>query len=228
MRYSNVDFNVVYVDPSRGTAGAGTTPAKALKSLPATAADFQNNTCYLIRRTAETSACVVPNGTNYDITNLLIMGMPMASDAMWELVPAEARTAWGSDAAQYANVQSTVASGSFQLPYVQHFLLHRVYLFRDAINADNYIFKFYNSSDYIGCYSFEHCKFGSKGINLDSSSYTGELTASRCKSYVYIYYARMVNISDCTINHSVTGGSSNAHGIYVYFSDVLNVQDVRV
>lgn len=228
MRYSNVDFNVVYVDPSRGTAGDGTTPAKALKSLPATAADFQNNTCYIIRRTAESSACVVPNGTNYDITNLLIMGMPMASDAMWELVPSEARTAWGSDSAQFANVQSTVASGSFQLPYIQHFLLHRVYLFRDAINADNYILKFYNSSDFIGCYSFEHCKFGSKGINLDVASYSGEFTASRCKSYVYVYYARMVNISDCTINHAITGNSSNGDGIYVYWADVLNVQDVRV
>ena len=228
MRYSNVDFNIVYVDPSRGTDGDGTTPATAKKNLPSTAADFQNNTCYIIRRTAESSACTVPNGTNNNLTNLLIMGMPMASDAMWELVPAEARTAWGADAAQYANVQSTVASGSFQMPYVQHFLLHRVYLFRDAINADNYIFKFYNSSSYIGCYSFEHCKFGSKGINLDVSSYTGELTASRCKSYVYIYYARMVSISDCTINHAVTGNTQNAHGIYVYFADVMNVQDVRV
>lgn len=228
MRYSNVDFNVVYVDPSASTAGDGTSPSSPLKALPSTAADFEDNTCYLIRRTAETSACTVPNGTNYDIVNLLIMGMPMASDAMWELVPDEAKTAWGTDTAQYACVQSTVASGSFQLPYIQHFLLHRVYLFRDSINADNYIFKFYNSSSYIGCYSFEHCKFGSKGINLDSSSYTGELTASRCKSYVYIYYARMVNISDCTINHAVTGNTQNAHGIYVYWSDVLNVTDVRV
>ena len=228
MRYSNVDFNVVYVDPSRGTDGDGTTPAKARKALPATAADFQNNTCYLIRRTAESSACVVPNGTNNNITNLLIMGMPMASDTLWELVPGEARTAWGTDSAQYANVQSTVASGSFQLPYVQHFLLHRVYLFRDAINADNYILKFYNSSDYVGCYSFEHCKFGSKGVNLDASSYAGDLAASRCKSYVYVYYARMVNIADCTINHAVTGNSQNADGIFVYFADVLNVHDVRV
>ena len=53
MRYSNVDFNVVYVDPSRGTDGDGTTPAKAKKNLPSTAADFVNNTCYIIRRTAE-------------------------------------------------------------------------------------------------------------------------------------------------------------------------------
>ena len=228
MRYSNVDFDIVYVDPSRGSGGDGTTPATALKTLPATASDFQDNTCYLIRRTAESASCTIPNGTNYDIKNLIIMGMPMASDAMWELVPAAARTAWGSDSAQYANVQSTAPSGSFQLPYVQHFLLHRTYLFRDGINADNYILKFSNSSDYIGCFSFQHCKFGSKGVNLDLASYAGELTASRCKSYVYIYYARMVDISDCTINHAVTGNSSNAHGIYVYWSDVMNVQDVRV
>ena len=228
MRYSNVDFDIVYVDPSRGTGGDGTTPATALKSLPATASDFQDNTCYLIRRTAESASCTIPNGTNYDIKNLIITGMPMASDAMWELVPAAARTAWGSDSAQYANVQSTAPSGSFQLPYAQHFLLHRTYLFRDGINADNYILKFSNSSDYIGCFSFQHCKFGSKGIDLDLASYAGELTTSRCKSYVYIYYARMVDISDCTINHAVTGNSSNAHGIYVYWSDVMNVQDVRV
>ena len=93
MRYSNVDFNVVYVDPSRGTAGDGTTPANALKSLPASAGDFLDNTCYIIRRTAETSACTIPNGTSYDVKNLLIMGMPMASDAMWELVPQAAKTA---------------------------------------------------------------------------------------------------------------------------------------
>ena len=77
-------------------------------------------------------------------------------------MPQAAKTSWGSDSAQYANVQSTVASGSFQLPYAQQFLLHRVYLFRDSINADNYLLKFNNSSDYIGCFSFQHCKFGSK------------------------------------------------------------------
>ena len=45
MRYSNVDFNVVYVDPSKSSSGDGTTPAKALKSLPSTASDFQDDTC---------------------------------------------------------------------------------------------------------------------------------------------------------------------------------------
>ena len=35
MIYSNVDFNVVYIDPSIETPGDGTTPAGALKALPA-------------------------------------------------------------------------------------------------------------------------------------------------------------------------------------------------
>ena len=158
MRLSNVEYAVVYVDPSKSSSGDGTTPAKALKSLPTTAADFQNNTCYLIRRTAETAACTIPNGTNYDIENLAIMGMPLASDAMWELVPAAARTSWGGDSAEYANVQSTAASGSFAMPNANVFLLHRVYLFRDGINADQYILKFnYTSSPGIGCFSFQHC-----------------------------------------------------------------------
>ena len=62
MRYSNVEFDVVYVDPSKSSSGDGTTPANALKSLPSTASDFQNNTCYIIRRTAETAACTIPKG----------------------------------------------------------------------------------------------------------------------------------------------------------------------
>lgn len=82
MIYSNVDFNVVYVDPSIGTAGDGTTPAGALKALPANAADFADNTCYLIRRTQESYATIIPNGENSNISNLLLLGMPNPSDLM--------------------------------------------------------------------------------------------------------------------------------------------------
>jgi len=228
MQYADIDFNVVYVDPSRSTNGNGSTPAAAMNKLPDAVSGFADNTCYLIRRTAENSAVVIPNGSSSTIKNLLIMGMPNASDEMYELVPAAAKTAWGGDSAEYANVQSTAASGSFALPQAQRFLLHRVYLFRDGINADNYIFKFQNSSSAVGCFAFEHCKFGSRGINVDKSTYATALTTSRLKSYVYIYYARMLDISDCIINHALTGNSSNPCGFYCYFADVLNVQNVEV
>ena len=229
MRYANIDFSVVYVDPSKSSSGTGATPATALNALPSTAASFADNTCYLVRRTAETKAAVIPNGTNNSVKNLLILGMPNASDELYELVPSEAKTAWGADSAEYANVQSTAASGSFALPNANVFLLHRVYLFRDGINADQYILKFnYTSSPGIGCFAFEHCKFGSRGINVDKSTYATAVTASRLKSYVYIYYARMLDIRDCIINHALAGNSQNPCGFYCYFADILNVDGVKI
>ena len=96
--------------------GDGTTPAGALKALPASAADFTDKTCYLIRRTPEESAVIIPNGENTNITNLLLLGMPNPSDLMYDFVPEEAKNAWGADEAKYANVKSVVADGRFQLP----------------------------------------------------------------------------------------------------------------
>jgi len=228
MRYSNVDYNVVYVDPSKTSSGDGTTPAKALMALPTSIASIPDKTCYIIRRTAEAKACQLPSGSSSSLVNLMLVGMPLASDAMWELVPNEAKTAWGSDSAQYANVQMATASGSFQMNYAQHFVLHRVYLFRDGVNADGYIFKFNNSSDYIGCFSFDHCKFGSRGINVDQTSYASEVTANRLCGYVYVYYARMLSITDCTINHCLSSYSSYGHGFYCRWADIINVENVRV
>ena len=137
MIYSNVDFNVVYVDPSIETPGDGTTPESALKTLPAVASDFINNTCYLIRRTSEEAAVIIPNGENTNITNLLLLGMPDPSDLMYDFVPEEVKSAWGADSAKYANVKSVVADGRFQLPNLRVFLMHRIYLFRDGIESNN-------------------------------------------------------------------------------------------
>ena len=229
MIYSNVDFNVVYVDPSIGTAGDGTTPAGALKALPANAADFADNTCYLIRRTQESYATIIPNGENTNITNLLLLGMPNPSDLMYDFVPEEAKSAWGTDEAEYANVKSVVADGRFQLPNLRVFQMHRIYLFRDGIDSNNYMLYFCNDRDYKMCISFEHCKFGSKGIDVDNPEYAGgALTKSRLKSYVYIYYARILNIRDCVINYAITGNSSNCHGIYCRFPEILHVENVKV
>ncbi len=228
MVYSNIDFNVVYVDPSKSSSGDGTTPAKALNALPSTVAGYADNTAYLIRRTAETSAAVLPSGTNSSISNILFIGMPNASDELYTLMPDAVKSAWGADSAEYANLKYASSSGNFSLPSIKVFLLHRVYLFRDSVNADSYILRFYNSTGHVGCYAFEHCKFGSKGVDLDKASYTGALTSSRCKAYVYIHYARMLSIRDSIINHALTGNSSNGDGIHCHWADFLDVEDVAV
>ncbi len=228
MRYSNIDFTVRYVDPSKSSSGTGETPATALNNLPANASGIAENTCYLIRRTAEASACTLPNGTNSSVKNCLIIGMPIAADQMWDLVPAEARTAWGSDVAAYAQIQTTNASGSLQLPSVQQFVLHRVYLSRNGVDANAYLLKFNNSSSGIGCYSFDHCKFGAKGIDVDLSTYKTEVTTSKFCGYVYIYYARMVSVTNSLLNHGLCAYSSYGHGIYCRWADVMNVENVQI
>ena len=83
MRYSNVDYNVVYVDPSKTSSGDGTTPAKALMALPTSIASIPDKTCFIIRRTAEAKACQLPSGSSSSLTDLMLVGMPLASDAMW-------------------------------------------------------------------------------------------------------------------------------------------------
>ena len=55
MILSNTNFTILYVDPSAATAGDGSTPATALKALPASASGIANGTCYLMRRTAAAS-----------------------------------------------------------------------------------------------------------------------------------------------------------------------------
>lgn len=228
MIYSNVDFAVVYIDPSIAAGGDGTTPETALKDLPATADAVADNTCYLIRRTADTAACIIPNGTNNTLRNVLLMGMPNPNDALYDFVPEAAKTAWALDAAEYANIKSTVASGQFVIDGIRQFLLHRIYLFRDNINADKYIFAT-NSSDYTAVISFEHCKFGSRTIDLERDDYEGApVTLSRLKAYFYCYYVHMLSIKDCIMNYSVTGNTTDAHGIYCRAARFLQVEDVKV
>ena len=228
MRYSNIDYTVLYVDPSKATNGNGSTPANALNALPTSVSGIADNTCYIIRRTAEAKACTLPSGTNNAVTNLMFIGMPMAADAMWDLVPQAAKTAWGSDTAEYANIQTTTASCSLQLPYIQQFVMHRVYLCRNGVDASAYLLRFNNSSDYIGCFSFDNCKFGSRGIDMNLSTYAAELTSARLCGYVYIYYARMLSVTNSVINHGLCGYSSYGHGIYCRWADVMNVENVQV
>ena len=227
MRYSNIDYTVLYVDPSKSTNGTGATPATAMNTLPASIGSIADRTCYLIRRTAEAKALVLPSGTNSNVTALMFLGMPMAADEMWDLVPQEAKTAWGSDAAEYANIQTTSASCSFQLPYAQQFAMHRIYLCRNGVDASAYLMRLANTEG-IGCYSFDHCKFGSRGIDIDRTSYTGEITTSRLCGYVSIGKARMVSLTNSVMNHGACGYSSYAHGFSCSWADVLNVDNVQI
>ena len=128
------EYNVIYVDPSIGTAGDGSTPALALTDLPSEASGLQENTCYLIRRTDGT-ACNLPSGTNNSLRRLLLMGMPFPSDPLHEFVPAEAKAAWGLDTARYANIRATSSSQSLAANQLECLLLHRLNMARSGVSS---------------------------------------------------------------------------------------------
>lgn len=223
MIFSNIDFAVVYVDPSRETAGDGSTPETALKDLPATLAEFADGTCYLIRRTAA-GACVMPSGTRSDILNLIVAGMPKPDDLLYDIVPDAAKSAWGMDSAEHANVKN-ISGSSASFGKIRNFLLHRVYLFRENSTANSYIFNFTESSSFYANFLFQHCRFGYAGYELDAADFTtaAPYNAARMCNYIGIYYANLCSITDCAMNFD-----AYAHGIYCYYAKIVQVENVAI
>lgn len=100
MIVDGIEFDVIYIDPDITiTSGNGSTPSNALKTFPSALVD---NTCYLIRRTDATSAAF-PMGSSA-VSNVFLLGMPKSDDLYYSIIPDEAKTAWDSDTADYANI----------------------------------------------------------------------------------------------------------------------------
>lgn len=96
--------DVLYIDPSKSSNGDGSTPSNALKEFPKTAAEYPTNVVFIVRRTNAESPAVLPNNLQIDSRSLVIWGMPKANESTYELVPAEVKTAWGSDSASKAYI----------------------------------------------------------------------------------------------------------------------------
>jgi len=226
MLFSNIDFSVIYVDPSIAAAGNGSTPNQALKDLPA-AASLADRTCYLIRRTDETTACSLPQGTNSAIRHILLMGMPIATDTAYALVPDEAKTSWGGDTAERANIASADASATMSLPNLRTFLLHRLYLQRNGSSASQYFMQSYQTAEYQGMFAVEHCKLGVRGTDIDRDGWTGPAyTNTAMNRYLYFGYVRCLRIQDCTVNYKPH--SSDYPAVYCHYPEILDLEDTRV
>lgn len=226
MLYSNTEYNVVYVDPSIGTAGDGSSPATALNALPATADALAENTCYLIRRT-DGSACGLPSGTNNSLKRLLLMGMPFPADPMYGFVPAEAKAAWGLDTARYAIIRATSGSQSLAANQLECLLLHRLDMARSGVSSVSaYLIVSYQTSESKGVFTIDKCRFGVEGYAVDDEHYGGgAYTQNAMDAYVRIGQARMLNLRDCVVNRRPT---SSYYGIYCNAPDILNATGCRV
>lgn len=234
MIFSDTEFQVLYVDPSAAESGDGAAPGSALNSLPAAVDSMTENTCYIIRRTPETAAVLMPTGNSTSITGVLFFGMPKPTDTLWSMVPEAARAAWGSDTHNYANIKADTGNDpwssenmNFQLPVLRTLLLHRIYLFRDGTPAYNPIMRF-TSDQPTASISIEHCKFGAKGIDLDRSDFTGAASSESCKSYLEVNAALVFSMRHCIINQIPTEDYyyGYSYGIYLQNASFITINDV--
>ena len=224
MLFSNIEYTVKYVDPSKGTNGDGSSVVDAMNQLPTTDAGYKENTCYLIRRTAEATAVTIPNIT-CNRKNFLFVGMPKATDWLYQQVPEDAKDAWGADEYEYANVKSVVNDGRFIMPNVLNFNMFRIYLYRNNLDPRNQIF-YSDKSDYTTQVSFIKCKFGALGVDLDDSTYTTAQVAPRSCNFCHFYYTKSFIMQDCIINYCLTSG--RYYGLQVRRSQFISITGVVV
>lgn len=220
MLYSNTEYNVVYVDPSAAAGGDGASPATALNDLPPIGG-IADGTCYMIRRTARSSACSLPSGTNETVARVLLIGMPLPSDPLYALVPDEAKAAWGGDAQERANVRATSGSASMAMNQLETLLLHRINLFRSGVSSISaYLISSYQTADSKGVFTFDRCRFSLEGRDIDEDGYSGgAYTQNALCGYVRLGRVRMLNIRDCAVN---LRPAEQYGGIYCQSPDILN------
>lgn len=225
MLFSNIEYTIKYVDPSKSTNGDGSSIIDAMNQLPTTDAGYTENTCYLIRRTAEATAVTIPSIT-CNRKNFLFVGMPKSTDLLYQQIPQIAKDEWGDDEYEYANVKSVVNDGRFIMPNVLNFNMFRIYLYRSNLDPKNQIF-YSEKSDYTTQVSFVKCKFGALGVDLDDNTYTTAQTAQRSCNFVYFYYIKTFIMQDCLINFcSPVAGSY--YGFYTRRSQFVSITDVTV
>ena len=237
MKLSNTNFNVLYVDPSAAASGDGSTPANALNSLPESASSVADGTCYLIRRTAAASEVRLPQGENSSMTALALIGMPKSTDEFYSLVPEEARTAWGADEADYANVKAVTnddpwggeGSKTLTLANCLTFFLYRVNLYREGQGAVETAINL-SSNDGTASVSIERCRFGLKGFDLESSSCTSEPSYGTAM-YVQCGKPLVFSLKHCVVNAVRDSGNyyeASSWAFQVQQPTFLAVSDVDV
>lgn len=189
---NETEFTVCYIDPSAPSEGRiidGTTPATAYVNFPAS---FVEKTLYLIRRTDETHyAQLEGSWTNNEILNIAFFGMPKSTDEFYDMMPAEAKTAWGSDAAEYGNiaVENITLNYGVCLNNLVKLTSFRIYFFRTEAAKKAFSYNFgpmFFSANATSNMSFSYCKFGYKGFDINDREYLESLDSlSFDVDYVY-------------------------------------------
>lgn len=225
MFYSNIEYKVCYVDPSKTTNGGGATISQAMNQLPTTDSEWKENTLYLIRRTSENSYVTLPN-ISVGRHNFVFMGMPKQGDFYWQAVPQQAKDAWGADTAEYANIGNN-SNNHWQCNNAVNIHFYNVYLMRVSNNRSYYNVYSYNSNaQYVTNVSFKQCKFGYKGIDLENEQYSTQVSNYACM-FFYGYRLKSFVMKDCLLNFHVHD-TGTYYGFYFEDAQIVNIQNIEI
>lgn len=193
--YRGRTYTIVYVDPTIGVAGDGTTPALALDDLPSLAS-MSNNECYLIRRTGDANGCTVKHGETTSNKNLLFLGMPKSDDWMYDLMPTEAKTAWDADADDYG-VWHQVASGNMQFTGAWEMLmLKNMKILNQGQYTGAYFYCQNNTWDRIDNEVHVDNILHTSAVEGRISSLTSDVAVNNYAGYIHIYNCGVVRVAN--------------------------------
>lgn len=229
------EYEVRYIDPAILTSGDGLTPKTAYKDFPTTASEYPDHVAFIVRRTSDNVATSLPENLSINSLSLAIIGMPKSTDAIYDIIPQEAKTAWGNDGGDYGyiihdvndrNVCGIIADNckAFDMRYIALMDNNSAYCSEKAIQVRN--------STY-GCNAtIDHCWFRA----LTDWVGTGEQPS-------HIYYGGKylsINAGDrnsynrfghrviFTNNRIDVWSSVTTEAIYMCFTEHIEIRNVEI
>ena len=225
MFFSNIEYTICYVDPTKTTNGSGVTISDPKNQLPTTDGDWKENTLYLIRRTDENYYVTLPS-ISVGRHNFVFMGMPKQGDFYWQAVPQQAKDLWGADTAEYANVGNN-SNNHWQCNNATNIHFCNVYLMRVSNNRNYYnVYSANSNAPFTTNVSFKNCKFGYKGVDLENQQYSTQVSVYSC---MFFYASRLKSfvMKDCLMNFHLHD-SGTYYGIYFEDSQIVSISNVEI
>lgn len=133
VQYNGKSYEVVYIDSSLSSGNNdGSSTIDALQSIP----DFSSigNKLFLIRRNNSIDWSTPP--TNY-IDDIIICGMPSVNNDIYDLLPSDAKTNWGSDVITHTEIILNIGSTfSSTVNFFSSIEFHNLIIKNSNINLD--------------------------------------------------------------------------------------------
>jgi len=218
MLIHNTEHKFYYIDPTlsneQGDGGDGSSAANASRNFPST---WEDNTIYLVRRSAVGLVALLPYSNNSSLTfnnvkSVVIMGMPKTDDPMFTEMPADAKSAWVDAEREWAWIRMPF-NGRYGTKFTSCRKVHisRV-CFEDGRTENNEAACLSFSSSFGTEIYLENCRFKYSGFDFtaegdtnDTNYYRGQQWLTGCTDV----FANSATVLNCRFDKWGRGWAIN-------------------